>query len=86
MTLIVSKVNDKYEWRPLNFTEDQIHAVEQDGDILWTKFTEEHASIANLKRSTKQEFEIMRFNEGYEDDVNTVFMVVGDSISLNMPV
>ena len=64
----------------------RIYAVEQDGDILWTKFTEEHASIANLKRSTKQEFEIMRFNEGYEDDVNTVFMVVGDSISLNMPV
>jgi hypothetical protein len=60
----------------------RIYAIEQDGDIHWKKFTEEHADIANLKRSTKQEFEIMSFNEGYEDDVNTVFTVVGDSISL----
>jgi hypothetical protein len=33
--------------------------------------------LANLKRSTKQEIEIMRFNEGYTDDNNTVFTKEG---------
>jgi hypothetical protein len=60
----------------------RIYAVEEDGDVMWTKFSEDHAEIANLKRSTKQEFETMRFNENYEDDVNTFFTRVGDRIHL----
>ena len=63
-------------------TDLRIYAVEEHGDIRWTKFTEDHATIANLKRSTKQEFEIMKSNEGYEDDINTAFTVIGDTISL----
>jgi hypothetical protein len=63
-------------------TDLRIYAVEEHGDIRWMKFTEDHADITNLKRSTKQEFEIMRSNEAYEEDVNTAFTVVGDSITL----
>jgi aminoglycoside N3'-acetyltransferase len=63
-------------------TDRRIYAIEEHGDIRWTKFAEDHANIVNLKRSTKQEFEVMRSNEGYEDDVNTVFTVVGDNITL----
>jgi hypothetical protein len=41
-------------------TDLRIYAYEEHGDIRWTKFAEDHANIANLKRSTKQEFEVMR--------------------------
>jgi hypothetical protein len=60
----------------------RIYAVEENEDVNWTKFSEEYAEIKNLKRSTKQEFEMMRFNEGYEDDVNTAFTKIGDRIFL----
>lgn len=60
----------------------RIYAVEEDGDVMWTKFSEDNADIASLKRSTKQEFETMRFNESYEDDDNTFFTKVGDRIHL----
>jgi hypothetical protein len=42
-----------------------------DGDVRWTKLSEDLAEIRNLRKNTKQEFETMRFNEGYEEDVKT---------------
>jgi hypothetical protein len=48
-------------------TDLRIYALEEHGDIRWTRLAEDHANIANLKRSTKYEFEVMRSNEGYED-------------------
>jgi hypothetical protein len=63
-------------------SDNRLYAVEEDGNINWTKFSEDHAVIANLKRSTKHEFEMMRFNEGYVDDVNTLFTKVGNKIHL----
>jgi hypothetical protein len=63
-------------------SDKRIYAVEEDENINWTKFSEDYAVIANLKRSTKEEFEMMRFNEGYADDVNTFFTKVGDKILL----
>jgi hypothetical protein len=38
-------------------TDHRIYAIEEGRDVLWTKFSEDHAEIANLKKDTKQEFE-----------------------------
>ena len=35
-----------------------------------------------MRKSTKQEFETMRFNEGYEEDVKTLFTIVSITIIL----
>ena len=62
-------------------TELRIYAVEE-GDVRWTKLSEDHAEIRNMRKSTKQEFETMRFNEGYEEDVKTLITIVGITIIL----
>jgi hypothetical protein len=63
-------------------TDLTIYAVEEDGDVRWTKLSGDHAEIRNMRKSTKQEFETMRFNEGYEEDVKTLFTIVGMTIIL----
>jgi hypothetical protein len=63
-------------------TDLRIYAVEEDGDVRWTKLSEDHAEIRNMRKSTKQEFETMRFNEGCEEDVKTLFTIVGMTIIL----
>ena len=63
-------------------TDLRIYAVEEDGDVRWTKLSGDHAEIRNMRKSTKQEFETMRFNEGYEEDVKTLFTIVGMTIIL----
>jgi hypothetical protein len=63
-------------------TDLRIYAVEEDGDVRWTKLSEDHAEIRNMRKSTKQEFETMRFNEGCEEDVKTLFTIVGIMINL----
>ena len=63
-------------------TDLRIYAVEEDGDVRWTKLSEDHAEIRNMRKSTKQEFETMRFNEGYEEDVKTLFTIIGIKIIL----
>jgi hypothetical protein len=61
-------------------TDLRICAVEEQS-VRWTKFTEDQTSIADLMQNTKEEFEIMN-NEGYEDDdVNTAFTIIDDSIA-----
>jgi hypothetical protein len=60
-------------------TDLRIYAVQEHKYVRWTKFTEDQ--IADLMRNTMEEFEIMN-NEGYEDDVNIAFTVVGDSIKI----
>jgi hypothetical protein len=71
----------------LNFTENQTRILEYvqsrntNSSVRWTKFTEDQTNIADLMQNTKEEFEIMN-NEGYEDDdVNTAFTIVDDSIA-----
>jgi hypothetical protein len=61
-------------------TDLRIYAVEEDGDVRWTKLSGDHAEIRNMRKSTKQEFETMRFNEGYEEDVKTLFTIIGIKI------
>ena len=63
-------------------TDLRIYAVEEDGDVRWTKLSEDHAEFRNMRKSTKQEFETMRFNEGYEEDVKTLFTIIGIKIIL----
>ena len=63
-------------------TDLRIYAVEEDGDVRQTKLSEDHAEIRNMRKSTKQEFETMRFNEGYEEDVKTLFTIIGIKIIL----
>ena len=63
-------------------TDLRIYAVEEDGDVSWTKLSGDHAEIRNMRKSTKQEFETMRFNEGYEEDDKTLFTIVGITIIL----
>jgi hypothetical protein len=63
-------------------TDLRIYAVDEDGDVRWTKLSEDHAEIRNMRKSTKQEFETMRFNEGYEEDVKTLFTIIGIKIIL----
>jgi hypothetical protein len=63
-------------------TDLRIYVVEEDGDVRWTKLSGDHAEIRNMRKSTKQEFETMRFNEGYEEDVKTLFTIVGMTIIL----
>jgi len=63
-------------------TDLRIYAVEEDGDVRWTKLSEDHAEIRNMRKSTKQQFETMRFNEGYEEDVKTLFTIIGIKIIL----
>ena len=74
------------KWRQEGYTESLIliliYAVEEDGDVTWTKLSGDHAEIRNMRKSTKQEFENMRFNEGYEEDVKTLFTIVGMTIIL----
>jgi hypothetical protein len=53
-----------------------------DGDVRWTELSEDHAEIRNMRKSTKQDFETMRFNESYEEDVKTLFTIVGITIIL----
>jgi hypothetical protein len=71
----------------LNFTENQTRILEYvqsrntNSSVRWTKFTEDQTNIADLMQNTKEEFEIMN-NEGYEDDdVNTAFTIIDDSIA-----
>jgi hypothetical protein len=63
-------------------TDLRIYAVEEDGDVRWSKLSGDSAEIRNMRKSTKQEFETMRFNEGYEEDVKTLFTIVGMTIIL----
>ena len=53
-----------------------------DGDVRWTELSEDHGEIRNMRKSTKQDFETMRFNESYEEDVKTLFTLVGITIIL----
>ena len=53
-----------------------------DGDVRWTELSEDHAEIRNMRKSTKQDFETMGFNESYEEDVKTLFTIVGITIIL----
>ena len=63
-------------------TDSRIYAVEQGGEVKWTRFNEDYAEIKNMRNDTKQGFESMRFNGGYEDDINTAFTVSSDRVTL----
>jgi hypothetical protein len=41
--------------------------------VKWTNFNENYAEIKNIRNDTRQGFKSMRFNGGYEDDINTAF-------------
>jgi hypothetical protein len=60
----------------------RIYTIEEGNYGVWTKFHEDYAELKNMKRSTKQEFEILRIHTGYEEDVNTAFTVNDDRIYL----
>jgi hypothetical protein len=63
-------------------TDSGIYAVEEGSEVKWTKFNEDYAEIKNMRNDTKQGFESIRFNVGYEDDINTAFTVSPDRVTL----
>ncbi|HEY9386924.1 MAG TPA: hypothetical protein VIP70_07775 [Nitrososphaeraceae archaeon] len=59
----------------------RIYTIEEGKHGVWTKFHEDYAELKNMKRSTKQEFEILRIHMGYEEDVNTASTLINCKVS-----
>ena len=58
-----------------------IYAVNMDHDVIWYKLV--HNKLEPENRMSKEEFESMLYNQGWEKDINTPITIHGDKVITN---